>query len=604
MPFTNRPFHRILLYFLFEISLIFLIGLGLFAPFAHARGEACLIRPNPEWTSNEKQVWKTLCRGQRAILSTPSIDGSISTTAPIIRKEFLEEILLDFKYKKAIETRGVHITGAQISGPLDLSYASLSYPLDLEYCRFKEAVSLRGVRIDGYLSFYGSTFLVDLNLSSMRVDGTLVLERGTFKSVNIAHSRVQEQILMNASTFQGSVRMDSIKTGATVALRSSTIEGALDLHASDIGFDVSITNSTVGRLDLSRSRVHGSVSFGGKDIDNPNQDGKAFFEKVSLINAEIENDLSIMSSTIGEEFLLTQIRVHKLVDIKYSNLSKMPLADLTFSDIGGLVIDHVYLPSLNLSGTAMHQPMELGLITWNENATLSLRGTEIKILIDDADSSWPNTIDLRGFVYSKAFSVSPGTKTLTARSSDWLKRWLSKQELYAPQPYVQLASVLRSEGHKDKAEEILFESKELERSLTKDIPTWIWLTAQKYLIGYGYRTIYYPILWAFGFALIGCLMLLRFQNPFNNANSSPATSFLPLPIENWLPYGLAALVNQFFATLVYSLDRFLPAVKLRERIHPTILPSGWLSYWFHFQQLMGYVVAAFFIAGLSGLIEK
>ena len=49
--------------------------------------------------------------------------------------------------------------------------------------------------------------------------------------------------------------------------------------------------------------------------------------------------------------------------------------------------------------------------------------------------------------------------------------------------------------------------------------------------------------------------------------------------------------------LVFTCRRFLGR-------RPSIQPSGWLSYWFHFQQLRGYGVTACFIAALSGLIER
>ena len=602
MPFSIHPSYRAVLFFLLELTFSFQL-LWVVVPVAQAGG-ACPIPPNPEWTSTEKDVWEKLCKGNRATLSTPLKDGSISASAPIITRRFLNEIIHDFKYRKAIETIGVHITGAQINDSLDFYNAFLPYPLALESCRFNKAVSLRMARFDRYLSFLGSTFLDDLNLSSIRIDGTLVLEHGKFKNVNIGHSRVEEQILMKHSIVEGSVRMDSIKTGASVFLHSSTINGSFDLHASEIGFDVNIRDSTVGVLDLSRSRVHGSVLVGEKDQDSPsNQVVKTAFKAVNLNSAVIERGVHILEATIDEQFLLSQMRVTDPVGIGHSNLSKVPTIDVTYSDFGGLSIDHVYLPSLDLSGTVIHQPLELGLITWNEKATLFLRGTEIKTLIDDANYSWPNTLDLSGFVYSK-FAAKPGTNSLSTRPTDWLNNWLSKQLLYTPQPYVQLASVLRSEGQREKADDILFESKERERAITQDIPTWAWLTAQKIMIGYGYHTILYTSLWAFAFALLGCVMLLRFQNPFKIPGCCPASSFLPLPLEKWLPSRWVIVINQFFATLIYSLDRFLPAVKLREHTSPKILPSGWLSYWFHFQQLMGYVVAAFFIAGLSGLIEK
>jgi len=59
--------------------------------------------------------------------------------------------------------------------------------------------------------------------------------------------------------------------------------------------------------------------------------------------------------------------------------------------------------------------------------------------------------------------------------------------------------------------------------------------------------------------------------------------------KNRMPYGIA-----------YSVDMLLPIIKLRERHYDIDLP-GWPRYYFYFHKIMGYVLASFLIAGLSGL---
>jgi len=59
-----------------------------------------------------------------------------------------------------------------------------------------------------------------------------------------------------------------------------------------------------------------------------------------------------------------------------------------------------------------------------------------------------------------------------------------------------------------------------------------------------------------------------------------------------MPYGIA-----------YSLDLLLPVIKLREYHYDKIDLQSWARYYFYFHQLMGYVIAAFLAAGLSGLVK-
>jgi hypothetical protein len=147
MPFPLRPFRRALLYFLFELSLIFPIGMGLLVPIVQARGEACPVAPNPEWTSNEKRVWETICVGKEVNLSQTNLDKFASSSS-VIRAEFLEKIVRNNKYKVRLETKGLRVIGARVTGLLDLSQTSVSFPIDLLRCRFEGNVNLQGLRTD------------------------------------------------------------------------------------------------------------------------------------------------------------------------------------------------------------------------------------------------------------------------------------------------------------------------------------------------------------------------------------------------------------------------------------------------------------------------
>lgn len=55
--------------------------------------------------------------------------------------------------------------------------------------------------------------------------------------------------------------------------------------------------------------------------------------------------------------------------------------------------------------------------------------------------------------------------------------------------------------------------------------------------------------------------------------------------------------------LFYSLDMFLPIIKLRE-FHYTIDLDGIARIYFYFHKLLGYFLASLLAAGLTGLTKK
>lgn len=62
--------------------------------------------------------------------------------------------------------------------------------------------------------------------------------------------------------------------------------------------------------------------------------------------------------------------------------------------------------------------------------------------------------------------------------------------------------------------------------------------------------------------------------------------------RNRMPYGIA-----------FSLDHLLPIVKLRE-YHYEVKLKGKARYYFYVHKMVGYVLASFLIAGLSGLTQQ
>lgn len=137
--------------------------------------------------------------------------------------------------------------------------------------------------------------------------------------------------------------------------------------------------------------------------------------------------------------------------------------------------------------------------TWNEGAQISLRGAKISQPAFTA-GSWDGLqgkLDLLGLVYdqftvsaAQLAEVSAGTAAELPLSVllGWLEMQESRDEIYIPQPYEQLASVLYFMGQDSKADRILYEKNECRRShVTTSLVDKVWLTTKKYIIGYGYQ---------------------------------------------------------------------------------------------------------------------
>ena len=252
---------------------------------------------------------------------------------------------------------------------------------------------------------------------------------------------------------------------------------------------------------------------------------------------------------------------------------------LVFAKIGSnLDISQTSLSSLDLTATRINQEFRLGSKyhsppKWVKGANLTLRSTHAGALQDLPDA-WPDELQMVGFTYSRLGGWAAGKKySMAPRDISWMKDWLKKQKNYSPQPYEQLASVLKQVGYEDKAKNILYAGREEERTSSTGV-NWIGLTLLKYIIGYGYHN-FWAFFWAGGFIAIGWFIV-------------------------WISGQRKS--KCFIWCFVYSLDMLLPIIELEKENYEVHL-RGCAKYYFYFHKLVGYVLVSFLITGLSGLTK-
>ncbi len=234
---------------------------------------------------------------------------------------------------------------------------------------------------------------------------------------------------------------------------------------------------------------------------------------------------------------------------------------------------------------------------WGKGAKLFLQNTEVKAL-QDREDSWPNELELTGFTYSRLGGLtSAESKSMATREVKWLKSWLEKQSYYSPQPYEQLAKVLKEEGYPSKARNVLYWSKNREETASKDLNHY-WLKFLKWTIGYGYK-LYYIFIWLLGMSAIGSIFLIC-------SNQGPAKYVKQREISENCTKRMLTGVFRIFKRIVvnffYSLDMLFPVIKFNEWNKVELVGSTKVYFYIH--KRIGYILSFVIVAWLTGIIYK
>ncbi|MBF0324659.1 MAG: hypothetical protein HQL42_06250 [Alphaproteobacteria bacterium] len=235
---------------------------------------------------------------------------------------------------------------------------------------------------------------------------------------------------------------------------------------------------------------------------------------------------------------------------------------------------------------------------------LVLDHAAVGTLVDDPDC-WPTPpggLSLNGFTYD---AIAAHCR-LDARSRlDWL-HLQPKEGFFDPQPYEQLAKVMKAQGHNADARAVLI-AKERDRRpflpRRKRVLSF-WFDA---LVGYGYRP-WLAAVWMAVFIAGGALAVAQADHLGHMVPAKERVYMDKLYAESRvLPAEYPHL-----QPVVYSLDVFLPFVDLQQEDYwmPTdqrgqarVFGRGMMLWrWLHIA--LGWALSALFVAGITGLIKK
>lgn len=449
-----------------------------------------------------------------------------------------------------------------------------------------DEVSISGAEIAGRVNMNGLHVNQTLDMDSIIVGGSIFLRCGArIGEVILTAGTIGHQLEFTGSIVRDTLGMHGLRLGSNLYINDGsegfcgTIED--DGTEGDAQDRVEPWPARLGSLSLTSAQIGGDIDAHGAEFSSITLDGTTIDGRLLLSSTDVDNVLSMEDIRVGRNLSLAGAMLNGEVSLLFSVVG----ADL---DLSGADVSQVNLTSSKLGelrlGSA-YQPSA----QWRPDGLLVLQNVEAGAIQDRRypTDAWPSQLELDGFTYqrlggySRLVALDAQDETganMADRDADWFVEWLDNDPTFSPQPYRQLAGLLRSNGQKLKADQVLYAGLERERRESSFLPK-VGFTLLKFTVGYGIGFRYFiSVIWIVGFVVVGFIVLMASKGPQDK--------------KPW--HWLAAC----------SLDMLLPIVKL-DADHSAYVQKlvGWARSYFFLHQLAGWVLASFLIAALGGVTQ-
>jgi hypothetical protein len=406
-----------------------------------------------------------------------------------------------------------------------------------------------------------------------------------------------------------------------IGIGGAVIDGQLDLSYLTLNSPLTIMSSAIPEgmdfsfahlpgLDLARD-VTGPLMGDRSTITGDLQLTAGNYGPVSLFRIQIDGTLDCSGGRfVGGSDPLSIVDATIRGDASFNNgFTTNGMVDLTLAQIGrGLSFKDAHFIGAGVNGLDADRATIDGAFYWDniEHTTgteLNLVNARAAALWDDA-ASWPapGNLFIDGFVYG---DISGGPGDAQSRL-----RWLALQPSgYRPQPYGQLAKVLRARGADAGAIDVMIAKEDARRD--QGGLGWserLWSRVLDVTIGYGYRPIR-ALWWIFFFVALGAVL---FGLGYRERAITPTE---PEAYDSFVKDGEPPRHYPPFNAIVYSLENFLPVVDLHQGMYWRPNPrhgmggrmralSGTLLRWYLWLHILaGWIITPLLAAGLSGLVR-
>lgn len=594
---------------------------------------------DPPLTAPERQLIEACKAGVECVLG----DGTRpegADPARTIRADLLRYLILGGCDECRVHEWGVQLMGAWISGALDLSFATAKGPTGLIKCRFEKPLQALQTTFE-FLNLTGSA-LPGLFAQGAQVAGAVMLHGG-FEAegeVTLAAAVIGGQLSCVGGTFRK-------PKGYALNAHNARVTGGVLLSG---GF------RAVGAVNLSGAVIGGQLECIGGTFRNPNGEalnagglqvtGAVFFShgfkaegEISLTGAEIGGQLECNGGTFrnpqGFSLIAQGARVAGSVSLR-DGFEAEGEVFLSGAAIGGQ-LSCVGGRFRNPKGRALNGQgmMVTESFFWQEvtvvAGSVSLSSARVGDLVDDLDS-WPvgeDRLVIDGFAYARITGAFTDAKSRL----DWLARGTVWKGEFHPQPYSQLAKVLREMGHERAARDVLEERARLiavhaRKRIAKQGGDRSWIEATNALrvvadfflrrvVGYGYKP-FRSLGWLLGLWLVAAYLA---ANAWYGGSMVPNSAVIlnstewravedeTLAAQLWSDLGQPGQDWETFSAIAWGFDVVVPIIDVGQTSawapSPARGVSGHLAWWGRWVlSVLGWVVAALAAAAFTGIIRR
>ncbi|GAA2438451.1 oxidoreductase [Actinomadura vinacea] len=445
----------------------------------------------------------------------------------------------------------VRLPSAQL-GRLSFAGARLSNPqghaLTADGLTIKHDLDCRnGFTVDGETHLRGATIGGTLDLTRARLDAPGAVALGAAR-ITVGHDMFCRYL-----TAEGNVRLPGARIGGRLDLNHArlTNASATTLSADRLTVDDGVMAEGLtahGEVRLPNAHIGAVLVLAGTHLINPG--GQALNADGLVVDGDVHPTDGF---TAEGEIRLAGARIDGDLDLSDSTLTEPGRHALNLKGVRADAL--ILLPR--------HRP----------DGSVDLTNTRVGIF-DDDPTTWPASIQLRGFTYD---SLGPRSDKADVAAR---LRWLARDPGgYAPQLYDQLAAAYRRAGDEQAARQVAV-AKQWRRRATLNpagkVANWLlYLT-----VGYGYRT-WLAAIWLAGLLALGTWI-------FTGAHTHDLTRADPR--------------GPGFNALGYTLDVLLPIADLGQQ-------KAWRArdtamYWSWAFIVAGWVLTTAVVAGLTGILKR
>jgi hypothetical protein len=537
------------------------------------------------------------------------------------------------------------LNGCRAAGPVSFSEATIEGSLNCENAHFRKGLAAELAKIGSEVFLHnGFTSEGGVNFRGATIGGNLRCEQSHFTNpagpaLSAESAKIDGGLLFSGSTAEGGLSFVAATIGRSVDLDGSRISNrgswAFNAEGGKIGGDLLARNGfeAMGAVNLLGATVGGNLEFDGAWISNPkrrallaervNIGGNVFFRpddslkpfraegEVNLLGAQIGGSLYCIGAQLtnpeknalmadgckitGNAFLVDRFTPDGVVD-----LVDRFTADGTVDFQGAIIQDTFFWVNVNVLPTTI----------------LKLQSAKFGALQGQKET-WPRpgNLFLDGLVYNR---ILDQTSTIGEDRTKWLA--LQPTDQFYPQPYEQLASVLRTMGRERDARDVMVGKNDQHQKFTHTYLEWWWYNVVGRLIGYGYKPSH-PFAISIGLIILGAFLFWRGysrgiieptrESAYEKQDATAETSATsPRPIAESYPR---------FSAVVYSLESFTPLLKLDQSsnwapnanrgtpLHLGRLRFGttgsWLRLYLWVHIILGWVLTSLWVGSITGLVK-